>query len=194
MKIPCETIVRLSHIMQGWTDETKPEFRTVRIEDRKIICTDRKFMVMEHVPSAVGTHHLVLDDALIEQCRTESQFGGQLELVCLPGMAMAKSTFGYQTGNLAYVGPTPEFDRWPEIIASARGDQQTAGVMVWDADDVARIAAASPSGTIEFPRVIDATALSIVIRDVSTHDWCGFFHPKVSDGMHRSGAVVPGWV
>lgn len=197
MKIPCELIVRMSHIMQGWHDGLDPVFRTMRLENGRVIVTDRALMAIERVAAFEGVHHITIDDALLEQCRTESQYGGLLEIVANPALrfTMGKTTFGYSTGNIGYFGPTAEFDRWPEVIAPARtAPTEPAGVMVWNARDIGALAAASPSGVVEFPRIIDATMLAIPIRDSTTGDWCGFFHPKITDGKHYGGATVPGWV
>lgn len=194
MKIPCETIARMSRLRHS---DPNSEFSAFRLESDKLIASNRKLMAIEHVPSiqTVEPLHVAIDDALLEQCRTESQYGGTLELVAAMGMVIGKTTFGYQSGNLAYQGQISEWSRWAEVIACTRTPAKaSSGVMVWSADDIALLASASPSGVVEFPKVIDATAMSIVIRDSTTHDWVGFFHPKVTDGKHYSGAVVPGWV
>lgn len=195
MKIPCTTIVRMGHITKGWHDELDAVFRTIRLEDNKALCTDRKLMVIERVPGITGTHHLLIDDALMEQCRVESQFASVLELVAIPGAVIGKTTMGFTTGNLAYSGSTAGFDDWRTVVSEA-AEPLTAstGVMTWDTDTIARLGAASPSGVIEFARYIDAMARATLVRDISTHDWLGLFHPKVVDGVARSGASVPGWV
>lgn len=194
MHIPCEVIARLSHLRHC---EKYPDFDAIRLERGKVIATNGKLLAVENVPSLDLSEpvHLVLDDALIKQCEVEAKASGRLDLIVTMGMVMCKSTFGYQAPIQTFTGPTPNWDRWREVIADAQKQSDVpGGVMVWDAQDIYDLARSSPSGRVEFPKVIDASKRCIVIRDSASHDWCGFFVPTITDGKHYSGAVVPGWV
>lgn len=196
MKIPCEVFNRLSHIIDGWHDALDPVYRTVRLDNGMVIATDRKLMVVEHVPQVTGVAHITLPDSLIAACVEEAKYGGSVEIAANPmlGYTIAKTTFGHITENIHYAGDHGEFARWRDVIADARKPlDASAGVMVWNADDIARLGAASPSGCIEFSRYIDATARCTVVRDTTTSEWVGFFMPRVKDGLHHTGATVPGW-
>lgn len=198
MKIPCETLVRMAHITQGHKPDHDPIFQTIRLDNGRVIASNRRLMVMERVEPFEGVFHIQLDDATIEACRTESQFKGVMEIVPNPALAftMGKTTFGHVTGNIGvFPAKETDLDRWPEVIQCCYEPRtESHGALVWSTDDIGRLAAASPSGVIEFARFINTSDRASVVRDITTSEWVGFFMPRVADGLQHSGAVVPGWV
>jgi hypothetical protein len=199
VKIPCETIVRMSHLLPSPTAEVEPIFRTLRLDNGKIIATDRRFMAIEQIEPFEGVYHISVPDALLAACQSEAQYSGVLTVTPMPGMPFitAVTTMGFNGGNIGVFpsGPT-DYDKWHEMVVAPCASPVAApqGGMLWQLDDMVRLAACAPSGVVIFEGMIDAINRPTVVRDVNSPDWCGFFLPRISNGIFHAPATVPGWL
>ena len=198
MKIPCDTIARLANALPSESDEIDDIFRTFRLDNGRVIATDRTIMAVEHIGGWEGVHHIRLTPADIAQCRTESAWNSALEIVATPIMTVAKTTYGYTpAGDIGVrpAGPT-DYDAWHERIVKpcATPSDVPRGAMIWRTDQIAALARSSPSGVVVFENIIDVETRAAVIRDINSPDWCGFFMPRLSDGLYHPAAALPGWL
>lgn len=198
MKIPCDTIARLANVLPGPSADIDPIFHTFRLDNGRVIATDRTIMAVEHVGGWEGVYHIRLTEADIAQCRTESAFSSVLEIVANPIMTVAKTTLGYSpTGDIGVrpAGAT-DFDKWHSAVVApcATPSDVPRGAMIWRTDQIAALARSSPSGVVVFENIIDVETRSAVIRDINSPDWCGFFMPRLSDGLYHPAAALPGWL
>lgn len=195
--IPCETVVRLSHILSIVAADAEPHFHTIRIEDGLAIVTNKKVMVVEKIGGPDGVVHLIVSPELLAQCVTETAFASSLTIVTVDALkfATAKTTLGYiHPGNCALWRDGPvEFDRWREIVARLQ-TRPTApnGGMMWYPNNIAAVGNASPSGTVIFEEIIDINA-SVIVRDLHDPNWFGVFNPYSTDDVPYSPATLPGW-
>lgn len=200
IQIPCDTIARLSRLLPDPNDDIEPIFRTMRLDNGRVIVTNRKFAAVEILPNGfTGVHHIALPDDLIRQCISEAVMSSQLLVTPNPmiGWTSASTTGGHTFVQNIGVFPTEEttFDKWYErmVTPCLTPLQTTASAMVVDAVALANLAASSPSGTVVFELTIDA-GRTTVLRDAHDHRWVGFFMPRLSDGMYYPPAAVPSWL
>ena len=199
IRIPCDTITRLSALLPGPDADVEPIFHTMRLDHGRIICTDRKFGAVEQIDHFEGAWHISLDAALLEQCRIEAQFNGVLTVT--PNQTLmwtaAQTTMGYAPqGNIGvYPSEPTKYDDWYKLMVEPALTPATSasGALVCSAEDVARLGRTSPSGRIVFEKVIDVTRPTIM-RDTEDHRWCGFFFPRLNDGIFYPSASVPSWL
>lgn len=196
-EIPCGVYARLAPLTDTVYDDGSPWCRTMRIEDGKAITTNRKIMAIEYIGGPVGSAHIVIDPALIAQCKSEAQFNSVLTVTVDHSMrfATAKTTFGYvYPGNAGYWGAPDihnELERWRPIIPLGAA-KATRGGMFWDARVIGPLGISSPTGNLVFPEFID-TSLPVVIRDAMDDRWCGLFMPRDST-IQAPPATVPEWL
>jgi hypothetical protein len=193
--ISCDTLVRLSTVSDPNNDD--PAFRCLRIDNGCAVATNRSFMAIEHVGGPAGVIHIILDAALINQCRTEAKFDSKLTITVneMLKFAVAKTTLGYvHPGNCVYWSDTPtDFDRWRAVTMDAGTTRpKSNGGMFWLADKVAALAASSPSGSVVFAEIID-TAFPTLIRDVTDGHWLGVFNPNSFKNSYKA-ATLPTWM
>lgn len=191
MKIPCETIARLA-ILRG-----EGIFASLRLDNGCVIASNRRFMAVERVPPFQGVAHIAVDDALIEQCRTEAQYASTIEIT--PNHALkftvGKTTLGFVTGNIGVFDSFGDFDRWRAVIAPcAEPLTASAGAMIFDTPELAQLVASAPSGAVVFETHINPDARPVLVRDINSPDWCGCFLPRLADGLHHAPAALPGWL
>ena len=193
--VPCETIVRLSNLFRHATDDN---FRCLRFEDGVVVASDRSFMCVENLMTKFsGTFHVVIDDETLEHCRTEMAFNSTFTIVPNDAIkfTVGKTTLGYQTDNIGFYPEKTDLDRWREIFAQCDEPvEKNSGVMIWEAERVARFAASSPSGIIVFEEHHRVGERPILVRDAETSDWCGVFMPTIKDGKHHASATPPRWL
>lgn len=201
MRIPCDTIARLSHLLPRYTGEqTDPIFDTFRLDNGRVIVTDRTFMAVENVGGWEGVHHINLSDADIEQCRTESQWSAHLDVVPTPALQFttAKTTLGYSpSGNIGvYPAGVTDFDKWHDVTAALCVEPAAVarGAMVWRVNELTVLARTAPSGVVVFEQIVDVETRPALVRDVNSADWCGFFWGRLNDGIHHPAASLPGWL
>lgn len=197
--IPCDTFVRLSNVLYDFHDLANDWFRTVRIDNGQAVATNRKVMAIENIGGTGGVVHVIPDAALIDQCRKEAQFSSRLTITVNPALqyAVAKTTLGYiHPSNCVLWSSqhtTDDYDKWRTVVMSAKTDAKPGkGGMMWHADDIARLASASPSGRVVFARTIDAIKPTL-IRDINDPEWLGVFNPFDQD-LSYEAATMPGWM
>lgn len=200
MRIPCDTIARLSHLLPDPSapkvDEAVASFR---LDNGKVIVTNRCFMAVESVESFKGVFYIKADPALIEQCRTEAQYSSTIEFTPIEALkyTTAITSMGFKISENIGVWPDKpsDFDKWYENIVKPCLEPLTASgaPMVFNADSLHRLALASPSGGIVLEQYADPATRPTVVRDIDSGDWVGFFKASVADGKHHASATVPGW-
>lgn len=201
IEIPCELYHRLEDINGLSEADPRKHLNSIYIERRDnvlfVIATDVKIAVIQKSIS-VGpdtSFAIRMDNALLLQCATEKQFNSNLILTNNPALnfVSAKTTFGYNfPGNIGVMLPdNNEFQSWREWLPDEMPTQSN-GNMLMNAHSVARIAFASPSGSIIFPEFIDVRK-PVLVRDVFSHDWIGLFFPAQKDKT-PAYLGVPDWV
>jgi len=197
--IPCETVVRLASILTDFPDAASDWCNSIRIDNGQAVATNRIVMSVENIGGPAGVVHLIPDAALIAQCRVETPFSSKLHIIVTSELrhAVAKTTLGYvHPGNCAIWSDAPnELDDWRSIVTKcAKPADKYASGMFWDAANVARLAASSPTGRLVFEHIIDASgARPTVIRDVNDPEWFGLFYPSSKLDKYAP-ATLPTWV
>ena len=198
MKIPCDTIARLSHVLPLPGADYDPAFNSIRLDNGKVMVSNRCFMAVEEVQPFEGVFYIRPDAALIEQCRTEAQWSSLIEFTPIPSLkyTTAITTMGYKISENIGVWPaaTGDFDLWRErvMIPCLIPLTVSGGPLSFSAEHLRQLAASSPSGEIVFEQYFDKMRPTVV-RDINSHDWCGFFIPDVDRSRHLQPATVPGW-
>lgn len=194
--IPCDTFHRLSHILDlphpGMTDW----FRSIRIDNGLAVVSNRISMAVENIGGPSGVVHVTADPVLIKQCADEAQYGSSLTITVVEALqyATAKTTLGYvHPGNVGVWSTLPnDYDRWRAVVEQARTPAtKSKGGMMWHAENIANVAAASPSGRIVFEENIDTTRPTI-IRDVTDYNWFAIFNPASNE--YITPATLPTWM
>ena len=92
--IKCQTFVRFATICSFFEPSTrqdvKEKINTVRLENKGglsfIIATNEKIAAIEYIGSTDqpdGHAHVILDEALLNQCRTEMMYDSNLHIACV---------------------------------------------------------------------------------------------------------------
>lgn len=203
--IKCETYVRLNRIVHRFKEtEERDCLRSIYIERKNgtIIAVATNAMILaaeiiEMQPGPDASFYLTIDPVLLTQCHREGPLGGSLHLIYTPMLnhVAVKTTFGYQyTGN-ALMTFKSDITRkhWRDIV-NTREKKKSA--MVIEAQSLADLAAASPSGVLIFADDIDGSRPTVV-RDLQVDGWLGMFMPVFhgTDGKRivRAGAEYPEW-
>lgn len=190
--ISCEIIARMSHLLNRSDD---PWARSLRLDGNCAIATERNYMAVQRIKDSVDQPvHLLFDEVLIEQCKTEAALSGQLHLMIEPslGIATAKTTFGYvHTVNLLHnPGGVNCLDQWRTVINPVRPVNPVGSIML-DAAGLMMLLQTSPSGKIVFEETIDMSKPTI-LRDLIDPDWFGVFIP-LDDKNPHDPATIPEW-
>lgn len=196
--IPCETIARFAPIAQSAHADVDAQFKTLRIDNGVLVASNRRILVAEHIGGVHGIAHLIIDPALVENCRKEAPFASKLTVTVVEALrfATAKTTLGYShPGNALLWSDTPTtFNNWRDVAAKCKSPAKASrGGMFWGADDIALMAASSPSGRLVFEELIDTHGRPTVVRDINDYNWFGLFTP-FSSGEHYTPATLPSWV
>lgn len=197
--IPCDTFVRLTNVLHDFHENANEWFHTVRIDNGKAVASNRIVIAIENIGGPAGVIHIIADPVLIQQCRTEAQFSSRLTITVNEALryAVAKTTLGYvHPGNCCmWSGGLNDLDGWREIaMRAAEPVAGSVGALFWDADQIARLAASSPSGRVVFEQFIDASgARPTILRDVKDYDWLGVYKPSCRDETY-SPATMPTWM
>lgn len=203
----CDTYYRLTRVLQDYKPgEQRAEMFSIYVEayngDIVAVASNGKILAAERICStpALGNWHtnIVVTPALIEQCKTEIQYAGKLDIIWSPELKFAtiKSSLGYQhPGNGALIFETDHLIRqkWrklpPEPIKASKG------ALAMKVTSVMLLGEASPSGEIILPAFFDA-GQTVIVRDRYDSDWLGMFTPHLDDGKGRvpvDPAILPLW-
>lgn len=196
--IPCETFVRLARVLTNMPDDIDPCFNVIRIDNGVAVATDRRILAAENIGGPAGIVHVIADAQLIAHCAAEAPFASSLTITVVPELrfATAKTTLGYMyPGNCVYWdNVSPDYDRWRSVVGQCSKPATAArGGMLWVGDRVAQLIASSPSGSVIFEEIIDATGRPTIIRDVNDYNWLGVFQPFERE-RHHTPATLPNWM
>jgi len=197
MKISCDTIARLS-LLLGRADD--PIFNTLRLDNGRVVASNRKLMVIERVESFEGAYHINVPEALANQCREEAKYNSVLDITPNPVLkyTTARTTLGFDVSeNIGVWSDHPTaYDDWHErIIEPLRQPvQEPSGTMIWIADDIELLARTSPSGVVVFERMIAADTRPVLMRDLNDDGWCAVTMMTLNDDVTRAPAALPGWL
>jgi hypothetical protein len=175
--------------------DVEPIFCSMRLENGKIIVTDKRFMAIENLNSPfIGVDHIEIPPLLLARCRDGVQSSESISLICNPmiGYTMVADD---PAVNLHLRGDTAPYDCWYEKIVqpALTGAVADNGAMACDATHMARFAATAPSGSIVFESPIDRSR-PMAVRDIHSYDWCGFVWPRLADQLAHIPASVPKWL
>lgn len=197
MRIPADTIARLSHLLPDVPSDDP--FDCFRLDNGMVLATNRQFLAIEQVEPFEGVFYIRADQTMIEQCRTEAQWSSVVDFTPVAQMqwTTAISSMGWKCGENLGVWPTAptDYDLWRERILqpAMQPTDQASGNTVFSADGLHRLALSSPSGGIALGQTVDAFRRPTVVRDIDSADWVGFFLARIADGRQHEAAVVPGW-
>lgn len=200
MRIPCDTIARLAHLLPTLGDDKIDEaFASFRLDNGMVIVTDRRFMAIEEVEAFEGVFYIRADAALIEQCRIEAQYSSVIEFTPVPALkwTTAITTMGWKIADNIGVWPDApsEFDRWREAVLNPCKEPLaiSVGPPLFEAELLGRLAQAAPSGKLVLEKYFDPLNRPAIARDIDSAHWVGFFYPHIRDGRTHPAATVPGW-
>jgi hypothetical protein len=200
--IPCETYCRLAKITGG----DDPIFRTIRIDGGQAVASDRVLISIENIGRNSGIFHIIVDADLLAQCEIEKTYNGVLTITVVEALqyGTAVTSLGYihQRNIVDFTTPHGDFDKWREItLRAALPVTAPFGAMYWSAAQIAKLAAASPSGRVVFESIVAVDGnRSTIMRDPITYDWLGVFAPwalrseKIDGVDYHSPATLPSWM
>lgn len=205
--IKCATFVRLASICDFFESHTPQEIKdkcnTLRLEisNGKVfaIATNVKIAAVELVGNSSekdGVAHVIIDKAIIDQCRAESWFDATLSIQTIPEIAIATATTSSgwtHQGNACHWFDETPLDKWREWAPDKTAGKST-GVMWWNLFYVETLLKSSLSGKVVFPEFINAKE-PIVLRDRDNPNWVGLFlaDPTPYEQRVTEAAVVPDW-
>lgn len=202
--ISCDAYVRHSRVAKYLADEDERQYlRSIFIERKNgkvvIVSTNAKIAAIEKLPDSIGPDgfcNLIVDDALIAQCQTETAFHSNLNIVVndILKFATIKTTLGYiHVGNgLAPQPEHSEFVNWREWFADEL-PKKTKGAMQASFDYLSVLAECSPSGNMVWQEFID-TSKPVIVQDIHNTDWVGLFLPRGKKNSNVTSATIPHWV
>lgn len=197
MRIPADTIARLSHLLPD--EPSDNPMNCFRLDNGMVMTTNRKFMAVEWIGGWQGVFYVRADRTMIDQCRTEAQWSSTVQFSAVEQLkwTAAISSMGWKSTDNLGVWPSEatDYDLWRERILKPCIEplQQSSGPVVFDAEGLHRLALCSPSGGIALEQHSAPAQRATVVRDIDSADWVGFFIARLSDGRQHSAAVVPGW-
>lgn len=201
-ELSAEIYVRLANVTrrmpENVPDEETPLLRTVRLERTNgheyALSSNRKIMAIYYMGKTNqpdGVAHVIVNNAIIEQCEKEKAYGSKLNITAIPEIQTAslKTTLGYiYPGNAAIFPVKSPLDRWKLLLKD--DVKEPRGAMSWHLDDMIVLNASSPSGIVRFPDIIDAT-MPVVLRDLKDDNWMALFMSSRVDDDGNSYTVEP---
>ena len=202
--ISCDIFVRLANLVKDFNPEPADTIlKSVYIEHKDgnafAVATNRKIAAIEFlgkVEWGSGSVNITVDPALVAQCKTEAAFNSVLTVTFndVLRFGAAKTTLGYAyPGNAVIAAENSPFHRWRDWTPD-KPVTKSKGAMFWNAEEIAKLGASSPSGRILFPEFIDATK-PVVVRDITDENWFRLFMPNRLAGgeiiTYTEGAQLP---
>lgn len=203
--IKCQTFIRFASICSFFEPSTRPDVKekinTVRLENKNgkcyAIATNEKIAAVEFLHNTDqpdGYIHLVLDEGLLQQCKTEMMFDSKLHITAVEQLAVAsaKTDLGYNfNGNCCYWFDDSPLNNWRKWIPKVIPAEST-GAMYWNTHQIESLMKSSPSGHVIFPEFINATQ-PVLVRDIKDPNWFGLFIPEnITAGARQ--AELPDWI
>ena len=147
----------------------------------RLVSCDKKYMAGELIGNEPGAWEATISLANIGT-------DADIEINPLP---MANMMFS-ANGNIWCMSP-PEYAMWHKIVERVQSVTEQYGFMFTDTVGLGRLAAASPSGHIVWPKIID-TRQPIVLNDENDENWIGFYM-GVNEAYSRNikPAIVKGF-
>lgn len=206
--ISCDVFFRLAQVIGHFKPSTDQDLvkklSCVRLEYKNnryyAIVTNKEIAAIQYLGTTEQPDHaihLTVNERLINQIKNEIPYDSFLIIETIPGMAVTTltTTLGYRYNDdpCIYPDETP-MDNWKDWFPDKLADANR-GIMFWNADHVAALAASAPSGKIFFPKFIDVNK-PIIIRDTLDDSWCGLFIPKpdFDEPQVNQGAEMPKWL
>lgn len=199
MRIPCDTIARLSHVLSPSDSDTDDAFKCFRLEDGKILASNRHYLVIEEIGGFSGTYHIRPTPALIEQCKTEATYSSWIDFTPVDSLrwTTAVTMLGWSiSDNIGYWPTTPtDFDKWRELVVDPCRTPvpENKGHMTLDLPGLLQLMHAAPSGTVTLEKNLNPRERPTCVRDSDAAHWVAFFRPHITDGRVHPAASVPGW-
>lgn len=206
LSIGCDVFVRLAKIaMSNKLNGQRDYLKSVWLEitdkgDVLAIATNVKVAAIEHlgtIKSEPGKMNVCVDDALIEQCKTETAFDGTITFVNNPVLKFisAKTSLGYvhATNAGVYTDEKNEFESWRDWFPDKLPEKTNGGIFS-NLENLALLASSSPTGSVVFQEFVDAKQ-PVMVQDVHEPSWVGLFMPR-PDAKNRSPEpfAIPTWV
>lgn len=205
--ISCAAFVRLATITKGYSPgQGREELLSVTILRRNgrvlAAATNSQIFVVEFLGTQTAPDEIiriVTDEALVEQCRSETAFGSSLTVQTndILKFATAKTTFGYNHPTNAALWDCHPGNLIEYLIDKAstfKQPKKSSGAMHWYIEPLQALFAAAPSGRVMFPEKIDATE-PVILRDPVDPNWCGMFLPTLKAGdKDAEPATLPDWL
>lgn len=201
----CETFVRLNEVLRYFKpNDDRKDFKSILIECKAghitATATNGLVLACEFIGPSDGPNasmNLTIDPALLKQCAVEASMSGLLNVIYVEQLKYAtiKTTFGYQypgNGALFFEKYTAR-DKWRAVI-NKRVDPHP---MIIEADRMAELGRASPTGNLVFPTDIDGSC-PVIVTDAHADNWFGMFMPSDHDHngnrVIRPAATYPEWI
>jgi len=199
VQIPCEVYARLAAVALAPRGPTihNEWFKSIRLDGNCAVACNGPILAVERLDTiAAAPVHVVITDALIEQCRKEAGFKSSLFVSSNPALqfASAKTTMGYSYPGNACIWSKQEnkLDKWRSVVPTKLPTKSKGG-MFMNAELIAILGASSPSGRIVFAEHIERGTPTL-IRDTYDDRWFGMWNPSGCDGDPEfDAATVPGW-
>lgn len=206
--IKCDVFKRLAAITKHFEtttdEETRQVLSCVRLEYKDgrycAVATNQRIAAIQYLGETDqpdGAAHIINDDTILKQCDVEMQYDSSFHITALPEFAVTtvRSLMGWEfTGNAGIFPTNTPMDTWRKWFPDSPVTKGR-GVMYWNADQIAALAATAPSGKLYFPRHIDIDK-PVIIRDLLDDSWCGLFMPKphATEKQVDEQAELPKWL
>lgn len=202
--IKCETYARFAKVARLIKNYSEFSYLcSIRVECKKgylfLFTSNSRIAIAENLGVCdVGefSFDLIVDDKLIEQCETETQFNGSLNIVYNQVLTFAsiRTSFGYEPGvnGLAVVQGINKFENWRDLFPVEQPDETNASVY-FNADNISALADASPSGMVGLQKFVDGNK-PVIVRDLHNPNWVGLFLPYPDRETFKFPIKLPDWV
>lgn len=189
----------MSHLLPDPSEGLSEAFNCFRLDNGKVIATNRMFMAVEEVEPFEGVFYIRPTAALLNQCRIEAEWSSVISFTPVPSIqyTTAITSMGFTISDNIGVWPsdTADYDGWYDRIVVPCLDPLTTstGPLTIHAPLMNALALASPSGKLVLEQYFDPYNRPCAVRDADAHHWVGFFRPKMKDAVHHVAASVPAW-
>ena len=202
VSVNCDTFARLSKIALS---NQGGYLRSIFLEiteagDVLAIATNRKIAAIEKIgKSSIGVMkmNVCVDEALVEQCKTEIAFNSSIIFINNPMLKFvsAKTSLGFVHSGNAGIYTTEEnaFETWRDWFPDELPTKPNGGIFS-NLENLALLASSSPTASVVFQEIID-NKQPVIVQDIHEPAWLGLFMPR-PDAQTRSPEPfsIPDWV